>query len=135
MLVMMPQRVGPIPPMNPHALPAGDETHDGIARQWIAALGSAREQIAHALNGHAGGWARCGGRARSENRPRLLERVPGEFLYRRHDLRRLDVAASGGREEIVHPVKLETAPELLVIYVAEAQTGQLALQHGRAGGE
>src|SRR3990167_6150478 len=127
MLVMMPQCVGTVPPMNRHSLPAGDETHDGFARQWIAALGRAREQIAHALNGHTGGWARCGGRARGENRPRLLERVPGEFLHRRHDLRRFDVAASGGREEIVHPVKLETAREPLVIYVADTQTGELPL--------
>ena len=115
--------------MHGHPAAAGDEADDRIARDGMAALAEAHQQVAHATHAHA---ARRRRRRRHLGQLHLVRVV--DDAEPRDDLLGADLAVADGREEVVerlHAVVLDRGLEVAVVDLLERgprQAPQLALQ-------
>src|SRR5690554_3217845 len=118
-------------------LAAGDEAGDGVARDRLAALRHAGEQVADAVDADVA-LAVAAGLAGPGMQDLLGRLLPGRQQLvgqQRGDLRAGDVVAADGGQEFLDLGETGLVRQLLEVDVGEPQPVQLALQRLAAGGD
>lgn len=122
--------------MNAHATALGDVADDGITRQWLAAAGHLREQVADALDLDIVALARTDAPRLSRNQLDRLQALGLEQLLGGVDhMRQAQVAGAKGGEHVLGGLDVGLLGQALEVHLRQAQARQLALEQGLAGGD